>query len=819
MLQGNFVQVLLSIPLDQDFTYRIPDGLVGRIQPGSRVLVPFGPRKILSGIAIRIHQTDPGIELKEVLELLDPEPVINDIQIRFWEWMSDYYLCTPGEVMKAALPAGLRLESNTRLFTVEDFETEDPLTEIEELAWLYLRRNEGCSIQELGEALKRKNPLPVIHALNSKGAVVLEEKLSEGYRPRMEIFYRMNPDYQDEQSLHQLLNDLEKAPRQKQILEILLAREEQIQMKGSRAISKKVLKHQGGNPVAADALVKKEILLREKTETSRWIGDQQSHLQPADLNPEQQQAFETIRQAEADSVHLLHGITSSGKTEVFIHLIREVLKQKKQVLYLLPEIALTEQIINRLTRIFGNQVGVFHSRYADSEKVELWKDLLKSESRFSIVLGARSALFLPFSSLALIIVDEEHESSFKQQDPAPRYHARDAAIVLAKMHGAKVVLGTATPSLESYTNCISGKYQLHELKTRFGNIPLPEVIIANAAEAHRKKKIRGHLTPELLQAVDDALVNGEQVILFQNRRGYSPFVECDTCGHVPKCRFCDVSLTLHQYKKKLTCHYCGYAEPVTNECPACHNRSLRTKGLGTEGLEDEISMLFPKARLARLDLETTRTRKSYIRILDGFEKGHTDILIGTQMVTKGLDFSNVRVVGIINADNLLHFPDFRSFERSFQLMTQVSGRAGRRADQGLVIIQTYDPGHRIIKQVVQHNFQALYQAEIKDRRDFYYPPFSRLIRISLKHKDPELVNRCAYYLAKELRSKWENQILGPQAPVISRIQNQHIRQILIKSAKGQEHRDIRNHIRSILLKLKSDKTFRPVTIQPDVDPF
>jgi len=564
--------------------------------------------------------------------------------------------------------------------------------------------------------------------------------------------------------------------------------------------------------------MQKDIVEKVLLKISRLSNSDITSSDPKPLNESQEIVFKNIREKEQDSVHLIHGITSSGKTEIYIHLIKHHLEKGQQVLYLLPEIALTEQIIKRLQEVFGDIVGVFHSKYTDSERIELWKDLL-AENKFKLIIGARSAIFLPYQKLGLVIIDEEHETSFKQQDPAPRYNARDTAIVMAKIHKAKVVMGTATPAIESYFNARSGKFILHNLKTRYGNIPLPEIIIANVKEAYRKKKIQGHFTPELLEAIDQALVNKEQIILFQNRRGYSPYLECDTCGHIPKCRDCDVSLTLHKFRNRIVCHYCGYTEPAHSQCPSCHNNSMRTRGLGTEGLEDEIGIIFPDARISRLDIDTSRTRKGYSRILAEFEEGKTDILVGTQMITKGLDFSRVRVVGILNADNMLHFPDFRSFERSFQLMTQVSGRAGRREDQGLVIIQTYDPTNRIIRQVLRNDYEGLYQNELQERMSFGYPPFTRLIKLTIKHKDPETLNRCAYYLAKELRDRWNSRILGPQAPGISRIQNYHIRQILIKSPKGQEHKDMRNHIRALIERAKGDKVFRSVIVQADVDPM
>ncbi|MCD6346435.1 MAG: primosomal protein N' [Bacteroidales bacterium] len=566
-------------------------------------------------------------------------------------------------------------------------------------------------------------------------------------------------------------------------------------------------------------LAKKNILIKTKRVISRLVDDSPEINLPKKLNTAQQNALEQLRNFNHNKpVSLIYGVTSSGKTEIYIHRMLDVIKEGKQVLYLLPEIALTEQIINRLRFVFGNKVGVYHSKYSDSERVEVWNDINLPDGRFTVILGARSSLFLPFSNLGLIIIDEEHETSFKQHDPAPRYHARDAAIILGHIHEAQVVMGTATPALETYFNAKSGKFNLIELTERYSKVPLPEIIVANAREAHRKKMIRGHFTPELLEAIDQALINNEQIILFQNRRGYSPYIECDTCGYIPKCRDCDVSLTLHKYRNRLVCHYCGASESVPTQCPSCHNNSMRTQGLGTERLEDEIAIIFPNARLARLDLDAARSKKGYSRILEEFEDGKTDILIGTQMVTKGLDFSRVRVVGIINADNLLHFPDFRSFERGFQLMTQVSGRAGRKKERGIVIIQTFDPQHRVIKQVQTNDYSGLYSNEMLERRSFGYPPFTRLIGITFKHKDQDMVARCAHIFAKELRKTWTTRILGPQTPPIARIQQYYIRKILIKSAKGHELAQMRSSIKELIMRIKNDKVFRSVVIQPDVDP-
>lgn len=819
MDQVLYAQVLLPIRLPQVFTYKIPEELKEKIRFGQRVLVQFGPRRIQSALVWATHSNKPDQEIKSIIGILDEQPIINDFQKELWEWMADYYLCTLGEIMKAALPAGLKLESHTRILVNNEFEAREQMTEVEELAWLYLLKNPGCSIYDLGSVLKRKNPLPIIHKLVHKEAIYLEEKLINRYKHKTEAHIQLADKYHSEGDIHTLLDSLKRAPKQLACLEAYLDIIQDLTDTTKRIISqKKFIKESATSKSGLDSLIKKGVFLKSQVEMSRLAVESPELEELKKLNPDQAKVLAQIEASAQNSVNLLHGITSSGKTEVYTHLIKTALDQGKQVLYLLPEIALTEQIINRLRKVFGSTIGVFHSKYSDSERVELWQDVLSESNKFKLILGARSALFLPYTNLDLIIVDEEHETSFKQHDPAPRYHARDTAIVMARIHHARVVLGTATPSLETYYNAKSGKFNLLNLNKRHKEIPLPEIIVANTKEAYRKKRIKGHFTPELLEAIDQALVNKEQIILFQNRRGYSPYVECGSCGHIPKCRDCDVSLTLHKYRNQLVCHYCGYAERAQSLCPSCSNNSIRTRGMGTEGLEDEVGIIFPDARIARLDMDTARSRKGYAKILGDFEDHKTDILIGTQMVSKGLDFSNVSVVGIINADNMLHFPDFRSFERSFHLMTQVSGRAGRSKDQGLVVIQTFDPSHRIIQHVLQNDYLGLYKSELRERMEFGYPPFTRLIRLTFKHKDIDIVNRCSHIFTKELRARWTTRILGPQAPGISRVKQYHLRQVLIKSAKGKEHRQIREHIRQLINKMSQEKTFRSVIIQPDVDP-
>jgi len=815
-----FADVILPLAVRELYTYSLPASLTGLIGPGHRVMVQFGARRIYSAIVWQIHDKSPPNETKPIIGILDDTPLIGKLQQRIWEWLSEYYICSLGEVMKAALPSGLKLESQTKIQYIDSFQSFEKLTELEDTALQYIQNNPGTSLEDLGKLLKRKNPLPLVKSLIDKSAISLEEKVSHTYRAKTRQILFIHPDHDNDKSLGIILKSLKRAPMQEKSLLSLIDYLSEGENKTQGMPAGKLAKETGAGYGPINALIRKEVLLKKTISISR-IGNygDQLHEKKA-LTPAQELAhLEILKYFQSNKVVLLHGVTSSGKTEIYIHLIEEELAKGNQVLYLLPEIALTTQIITRLRVVFGEKIGVFHSRFSDAERVEVWKSAAEPGGQCKVILGARSAIFLPFHNLGLVIVDEEHEISYKQQDPSPRYQARDAAIVLAKIHGANVILGSATPSLESYYNARSGKYGLVEIHERFSRIEMPEMLAANTREAYKKKKMQGHFTPELLSIIDQALNNKEQIILFQNRRGYSPYMLCDNCGHISKCRDCDVSLTVHKQNSRLVCHYCGYSEKITSECIKCGSTGLLAKGAGTEKIEDEIQILFPRARVARLDLDAARSKKGYARIIGDFENQDTDILIGTQMISKGLDFDHVRIVGIINADNLLHFPDFRSFERTFQMITQVSGRAGRKNSRGIVIVQTSDPTHRILQQVLQNDFMSMYQWEMSERQAFAYPPYTRLIKLTFKHKNLELVTRCAHVFARELRRKWNSQILGPQAPLISRVQQKHLRTILIKSGKGKEISDIKVQIRIILQQFKKDKTFRPVQILADVDPM
>jgi primosomal protein N' (replication factor Y) (superfamily II helicase) len=759
----SFADIILPLAVRGRFTYRIPENISESVKPGVRVLVQFGNRKIYSGIVCRLHNDPPEVEnVRMIMEVPDPVPVVNEKQLNHWQWMSEYYMCSEGEVMKAAVPAAL-------------FPT--------------------------GEA---------------------SAPVTEKYRPKEETFIELAGRFSDEE-LNEIMDKLSKSPAQLKVLTSYLHLSGYSSDSGIKPLNKSILiKDSGASPGIVDSLIKKRILSAVSLQVGRLkgYGDKVEPLRQ--LSDNQIVTFNTIRNSfrEKDIV-LLHGVTSCGKTEIYTHLIEEQLKKGKQVLYMLPEIALTAQIILRLQRHFGPVTGVYHSRFNDQEKVEIWRRVADEnpDTGYRLILGVRSSLFLPFSNLGLVIVDEEHDTSYKQQDPAPRYHARDSAIMLAALHRAKTVLGSASPSIESYNNAVVGKYGYAELRERYGLIKLPEIIIANTREAYRKKLMVSHFTPELLEAVDQALGRNEQVILFQNRRGFSPYIECPECGWIPVCRQCAVNLTYHKTLNQMICHYCGYTSPVPAKCGSCGYPGLATRGFGTEKIEDEIKIIFHDARVARIDQDTTRTRNSFNRIIQTFEERRIDILIGTQMISKGLDFENLTVVGILNADNLLNFPDFRAHERSYQLMEQVSGRAGRRQKQGKVVIQTSDPANRIIRLVIKHDYSAMFHQQAEERKNFNYPPFCRLIRINIKHRDKALLNKYADILGNNLKVIFGKRVLGPEFPLISRIQSWYIKTILLKIEKEKPGTKARELILESIERLEKEKGATSLRIAIDVDPY
>jgi primosomal protein N' (replication factor Y) len=821
-----FADVILPLPVPGLFTYRIPFELNDEVGKWKRVVVQFGKKKIYSALVVNIHENPPkNYAVKYILSVLDNEPVMNEIQFAFWNWIAEYYLCEPGEVMNVAIPSALKLASESMLILNPEFAGNyDALTEQEYLVAEALDIQKKLTISEVENIVGQVKVIPLIKTLIEKGVVLTEEALQERYTPKIETYIRLAEAYREEYKLRELFDQLEKkAFRQ---LEALMA---YIRLSNFGNDNEKVVRMASITkqlPSAAgsiNALITKGIFESLKKSTTR-LDDFSFSSTPEsiELNEGQQKSLDEIQIAfKENKTALLHGVTSSGKTEIYIKLISEAIEKGKQVLYLLPEIALTTQIINRLRKYFGNQVGVYHSKYNDNERVEIWNNVLDNQSqkiKFRIILGPRSALFLPYSNLGLVIVDEEHDYSYKQFDPAPRYNARDAAVYLAGLHHAHVLLGSATPSIESYFNAKTGKYALVELNTRYGDIQMPEILVADVKKETRQKTMKSHFSSFLLDHVNEALKNKEQVILFQNRRGFSLRLECDTCNWMPECKNCDVTLIYHKHNNQLKCHYCGYSRRVPERCDACGSSHLQMKGFGTEKVEDELAILYPDIRIRRMDLDTTRSKHAYQNIITDFEERRIDILVGTQMVTKGLDFDNVSVVGILNADNMISFPDFRSYERSYQLMAQVSGRAGRKNKRGKVIIQTYNPYHAVIRDVTEHNYLSMYQSQILERRNFKYPPFYRLINLSLRHKDARLLNVASRDLAAMLRNKLQNRVLGPEYPLVSKIKNLYIKNILIKLEKSENLKEQKHEILETINRFKGEASYKAVRVIIDVDP-
>ena len=819
----HYVDVLLPLPLANWYTYSLPESLEGQVQTGSRVIVSFGRKKFYTALVANVHYCPPeGYEIKDVTEVLDTRPILLPQQFRLWKWMASYYLCTMGDVYKAALPSGMKLESETIVTANPDYEATTPLAPREQQVLDLLAQDpEQCITQLEKRTDATRNILPVINSLLAKGAISVKEELKRNYKPKTEIRVKLSPDCQTEERLHQLFDELGRTPKRLALLMKYLELSGFFTDKASlREVSKKeLLTRADATPTIFNRLVEKGIFETYLYEVGRLDREQTHTVAINPLNPAQQAAYDAIlSHFREKNVCLLHGVTSSGKTEIYIHLIRQAIENGQQVLYLLPEIALTTQITERLKRVFGGRIGIYHSKFPDAERVEIWQKQLRPEGHYDIILGVRSSVFLPFHNLGLIIVDEEHETTYKQQDPAPRYHARDTAIMLASIYGAKVLLGTATPSIDSYHNALAGKYGLVALNERYKDIRLPEIRIVDIKELARKKMMNGPFSPELLAAVRQALERHEQVILFQNRRGFAPMIECKVCGWVPKCKNCDVSLTYHKGLNQLTCHYCGYTYAVPRSCPACGSVELVNRGFGTEKIEDNIREIFPDAKVARMDLDTTRSRSAYERIIADFEAGKTHILIGTQMVSKGLDFDHVSVVGILNADNMLNYPDFRAHERAFQLMAQVAGRAGRRDKRGLVILQTKSPDLPVIHQVVTNDYKQMYEDQTAERKLFHYPPFCRFIYVYLKHRKEDVVTQAADMLAAWLRTAFGNKVLGPDKPPVGRIQMLFIKKIVIKLDLNMSGTKVRDYLLSVQRQLIEDERFRSLVVYYDVDP-
>lgn len=821
--QQNFADVILPLPIKQLFTYSIPDSLIKDLEIGKRVIVQFGSRKIYTAIVFSIHQNVPKeYKTKDIVDILDDKPIVNEKQLKIWQWIAEYYACSVGEVFKAALPSGLKLESETKVIYNPDFIEHTKFNSTETLILDFLASKNMSSITEISSALNRKDALPVIKSLLDKKAVILEEKLRENYKPKTETYIKLDDSVQTESRLNEIFNSLNRAHKQLHVLMCYIKLSGSFMKKKTVEVKRQMLIEDSKTSSAIiKSLIDKNILTEYDKTISRLNELQNDQTEIKILSEAQQQAHDEIQKhfKEKDVV-LLHGVTSSGKTEIYIHLIKEQIEKGKQVLYLLPEIALTTQIINRLQSVFGNRVGIYHSKFSDSERVEVYKNILEPSDtlKYDIVLGVRSSLFLPFSNLGLILVDEEHENTYKQYDPAPRYNARDCAMVLAQMHQAKVLLGTATPSLESYFNAQLGKYALVKLNTRYQNIKLPAIELVDILRAKKRKEMKSIFSPVLLDSIKDSLAMGEQVILFQNRRGFSPYLECDMCGWIPYCTNCDVSMTYHRHQNQLVCHYCGHTIQTPKTCKACGSAAMQTRGFGTEKIEDEIKIFFPEAKVARMDLDSTRSKNAYGNIISGFEDGKIDILIGTQMVSKGLDFDNVSLVGILNADSMLNYPDFRAFERSFQLMTQVSGRAGRKNKQGKVVIQTSNPNHPILQYVLDQNFEEMYASQLFEREKFKYPPFYKLITISIRHKKSELTNKAAYQLGTSLRKVFGNRILGPEPPVIARIQNYYIQNIILKIERERSYQKTKQILNGQITDLITQENFKSIHVSIDVDP-
>lgn len=817
-----FVDVILPLALANAYTYHVPTDLEEQVEFGMRLIVPLGAKKIYTGIAIKVHDNPPEmVEPKDILMVLDNEPVITRQQLDLWKWLGSYYQCTLGEIMKAALPSGLKLESETEVSYIEDFEAEQPLKPKEQEALDFLSaQKKPTPLDELGKNIGIKNCLPIVKNLMEMGAVSVDESIKEKFKPKVEQCISLAPELADEEKLHSVFDGLAKAQKQLKLLMCYLTESHFLAQNGQvKEITKKELIEKSGcNAAVVKSMLDKKIFIAYDKQVGRTTFNSDLHADANTLSDAQQSAYSDIVKQFADKqTVLLHGVTSSGKTEIYIHLIEDVIKTGKQALFLLPEIALTTQITMRLRKVFGSQLCVYHSKFSDSERVEIWQNMLKGE-HCQVVLGVRSSVLLPFKNLGLIVVDEEHENSYKQYDPAPRYHARDAAIVLAAQMKAKVLLGSATPSIETYFNAKTGKFGLVELTTRFEGVKLPEIIVADIKEAIRKKEMQLHFTPELINEMDEAFKNHEQVILFQNRRGFSPYIQCGSCGYVPRCKNCDVSLTYHKFSNLLSCHYCGYTYPMMQICPACGNPTIDTRGFGTEKIEDEVNQIFPDVKVARLDLDVAKSRKSFENIITDFENGKTDVLVGTQMISKGLDFDRVRVVGILNADSMLSIPDFRSNERAFQLMAQVSGRAGRRGKRGVVVIQTSQPEHPIIRQVQDNDYQKLYKEQLEERNMFHYPPYFRLTHLYIKGKDMTNVEHAANELAANLRATFAGRVYGPDKPNITRVNNFHIRKIVLKLERGIDLAKAKELTQMSIDRVKATGNYKSIVFYADVDP-
>ncbi len=818
-----YCDVIIPLSLPRLFTYHLNDKQQEDIRPGQRVIVEFGKSKLYTGVVRSIHNNKPeNYSTKPIHGIIDDDPIVNNFQLQLWQWVTQYYMCTPGEVLKAALPAGLKLESETKIFLNSDFVANEHLNKGEESILGQLLDKGGMTLKELNASQPVKNVYPYIKSLIAKNAVSAEQVLDKGFKAKTETYVFLHENYYDEKNIETLFETLRRAKTQQNLVMVYLSQINEKKDRNEGIVKSELLQIAGAGHSALKALIEKQVFYEKEIEISRLNLEEEEGIAKK-LNEVQKKALDQINEIfKTKNTILLHGITSSGKTEVYIQLIKKQLEEGKQVLYLLPEIALTTQIINRLRSVFGNMAGVYHSKFNDNERVEVYNGVAKKtgeEGAIQLVLGVRSSVFLPFHNLGLVIVDEEHENTYKQYDPAPRYHARDTAIYLAMLHGAKTLLGTATPSVESYYNAKTGKYGLVELKERYLNIQLPEIIVANTREAYRKKQMQSLFTQQMINELKLVLEKGEQAILFKNRRGYAPYLECNTCNWIPYCKNCDVTLTYHKNKNELTCHYCGFSRNVPVNCDVCGQPALQTKGYGTEKIEDELTVFFPEIRVMRMDLDSTRTKKAHEKIIDAFENKEVDILVGTQMISKGLDFDNVSLVGILNADSMLNFPDFRAHERSFQLMAQVSGRAGRKNKRGKVIIQASDDAHPVIQDVLHNNFKSLFIRQLDERKLFRYPPFYRLILLKVKHRDKTIVNRASHYLATLLFKTFGNRVTGPEFPLVERVQNLFQKNILLKVENEKAGTGAKSVVSKAIDILLSVGEYKNVRVTIDVDPL
>jgi primosomal protein N' (replication factor Y) len=826
-----FIDVIVPLSVANKFTYRVPKEMNEFIAVGKRVIVQFGKTKFYTAVVYNVHNNPPkDYAAKYIDSILDDEPIVTAAQLQLWDWISHYYVCNPGDVMNAALPSGLKLSSTSHITINPDFSLDempyDYFTEKEHTVLEALMVNASLSFEDVSVMLSLKTVQVFISKLIKKGAIVIYEEIKDKYKPKLVDYIGVNPTLLiSELQLKEVLDALEKkAFKQAEVLLSVLHLLKTDETAKQLGLVKKSVLLKTFDSAAIKGLVKKEVLIETELETSRLLFDNKEKTNKT-LNDFQVQAVKDIEQQfETKQAVLLHGVTGSGKTEIYSELINKVIAQGKQVLYLVPEIALTTQLINRIRAVFGNSVGIYHSKFSENERVEIWNSILHEgddkldAKHFNIVLGTRSALFLPFNNLGLIIIDEEHDNSYKQQDPAPRYHARDAAMYLANLHKAKVLLGTATPSFESYYNALHNKFGLVRIAERHGNASLPTTVVCDLKKENQQHQNKGIFSHQLVTAITQALAKKEQVILFQNRRGFAPYTECTSCNWIPHCTHCDVALIYHKQTNKLSCHYCGYTMQPPNACGACGNNNLKYKGFGTEKIEEEIEILFPSAKVARMDLDTTRSKYAYKQLIDEFELGNIDILVGTQMVTKGLDFDNVSVVGVLNVDSVLNFPDFRSYEKAYQLIVQVSGRAGRKDKKGTVYVQTNQPEHTVINHVLADNYLQFYQSQINEREQFHYPPFTRVIELSVVSKDVVVVNDIAQQLANQLKPLFGGMMLGPEFPLVAKIKDQYHKRILLKINREYSPTQVRNLLKQEIDTLQYNNKKSIYRLQVDADP-